>query len=1626
MSMQEKFALLHKTQKRASINSEIAYIRYMKARQIIALYLLSLIGQSQTITIPQLNDNQHINLIFDQEAQFPELIRETLVNSPNDTFEDQRALMEELANNEEYNKLMKERADLLTIRIFNEQDIGYVTREVIDGDFIQQWGQSLAGALDNDEVLNTRGHSDTVTSGLLSEIKGILESPEGRVNSNALANNLINTIGNISPELRRQINQELQNGKVTLLKQHLPNSLEGTRFNPAQLGLEVGRPTDYYLSIIEKSFEAGKKLDQLLPLYIFSKNVPDNLKFGRYLERIGEAELDIIKDAHNKRSSISEILDALPGQNRRSLRGGLERRLEKVGKMISSQKKTITSFVSAADTQLTLTEVHPHVGVFRGNLGDDCATTHSFGYANSPLERVFFISNKEGKAVGYVNGTMVNLSNGKKAFFINTISGPRVSGTMTEAIFSGFTKSQEALGVDDIVILGKNNLSKNINFSIIREGYENSWGNPVTLTFRDEGVRNIIAKHVDSSSYDSATRNKNAYYLKDPEVGVAVEVERRPFQNFEISDLSRTISIRNQLRTLSLSPELAKTLGLHPDLTDIIGRQNFINFLSNEDNLDTHSYEQKITEILKKFGIERESIEQTYDLLGGNYYIGRMNAADAFSVHRMSDTARIFNSLPIEKRAQYFRPYRDSYAQIPSSLQEKIFTPLKIAERTVAKMEIDDFKDTPLMNIFDLFPSSESSNRALYEKLRLRVGEIMEDAGFDLSERLDLLKKYKKLASPNDLASVLVRTRDGMEAMISNPNIALQDRLFALGHLKTVFPEIDISPLTGKIYGEIHEIMANPNIEMMAKIHAFDEYRKLATAEQTVLIAERLRESMQVLVTDPTTNVANKTYFIGRYKNIIATEEQFSQVNKIFNEWVMDFVTGPQNEIELKLTNVEQYKRTTLASEENLLQVVKSLGNRVEVAMIDPSIDIDTRLTIAKRYQVLNPEWDFSRILTRLHEGFEYAVLHRPLANQSRLESIYQRLRGNGHGINPHASLRVSDTAERINLAFRYNDLVARSSTNSGIISTVRDHLIRGWRGGDPLTIQDFHDGVETWRNNVMSSLRDPSHSLADGIGLIEQYRELDPQWDLTLPARQIYQKVQERAALLEGAAGITKDYLGLFIRYKEIDPEWKTSKIPAALNDEMREIITKSSVPIGDRIELLEQYRRLSPNGAPSLETLFRERFVKGLQDGQYDTSDIWFKIGKKYRETASKEDFLQVVQVMRKRLETRVQNGTLVSQLLDLFKAYKELAPTEDFLQLMETVPYLAEEIELSNNWQFQLSVAREYKELVPEESYVKVKDELHKKFRNYSFNNHNIWGLARHFEEYQEFASREEIAEALDLLRTELRVLRIDADIFLGNRILERAITDQNLGIENRFLALEKYKEVTPLEDVLQMAEGLHPEVLTAMEDADIDMSVRLGAARIYKEVISEEKYLAVRNALRNEMEHFMQDKDLDIARRIEVAFSFKLMDPEWDSTEALRGQHIFIEEFLAGQSRPNYKSIIIGHYKGFNPPREDLERIAEKVLPNLEKEIFSSAGRMDTKGHYLKIYADLYPNEHPDLEHPGHIKRRLIERNSALNQRSSELERQLKDIPDPPKPKIPIEELYQTIAEDLKEVGWACDV
>jgi hypothetical protein len=191
---------------------------------------------------------------------------------------------------------------------------------------------------------------------------------------------------------------------------------------------------------------------------------------------------------------------------------------------------------------VTLKEVTPREAIFRGCTGGDCSSQYSFPYPNDPHERVFFIygggkdvdkekgkeeekeeaPEEESHLKGYVSATEVNYK-GKKALYVITIAGNRVSAGDTKLILMALEKAKEQLGFYQILLPAQDKINGLINFPAPRGVYEQyvKGHSPLPMEYQDQLIRRAI------ETFDSKN-NSGAYdHMESNAVGIELKVDSK-------------------------------------------------------------------------------------------------------------------------------------------------------------------------------------------------------------------------------------------------------------------------------------------------------------------------------------------------------------------------------------------------------------------------------------------------------------------------------------------------------------------------------------------------------------------------------------------------------------------------------------------------------------------------------------------------------------------------------------------------------------------------------------------------------------------------------------------------------------------------------------------------------------------------------------------------------------------------------------------------------------------------------------------------------------------------------------------------------------------------------------------
>ncbi len=188
----------------------------------------------------------------------------------------------------------------------------------------------------------------------------------------------------------------------------------------------------------------------------------------------------------------------------------------------------------AVQSRIEVRELAVFPALFRGELGGDCATSHSWPYPLSPFDRIFSVTIGE-KEVGYVGGTMVTVD-GKPTFYLRDVASGNLNARHIEQIWSGFYHAQKLLGVEQIILANEKKLHDVNNTpefqTVIHNWYlEDKKSSDIVYNPIDAQIRaQFLSPKVSSSGYDSAEGNTYGILMRErPEVLQQYRVE--PIEN---------------------------------------------------------------------------------------------------------------------------------------------------------------------------------------------------------------------------------------------------------------------------------------------------------------------------------------------------------------------------------------------------------------------------------------------------------------------------------------------------------------------------------------------------------------------------------------------------------------------------------------------------------------------------------------------------------------------------------------------------------------------------------------------------------------------------------------------------------------------------------------------------------------------------------------------------------------------------------------------------------------------------------------------------------------------------------------------------------------------------------------
>ncbi len=598
------------------------------------LFFTTLLGFSSPLLYAQ-TENSFEQLIptLSQGEQFPYMTEQVLMSPPQLIQANNTKLVEALENNDLYRQLIENHSPLLTLEISSDiKTGGFVQFKVVKESFISNWGQELS-AFASENKFNSSHQVLQEISRLLSERPYLAATPHDFVS--AFSQTLDRSVD------REEIFRALEHDDISILERVLDPYPEARGFKPMAFALESDREKEYYLDALREMMEANERMNQLFVTYMLAwqkeaENVKGSLE--KYLIELTEEKLVWLRESGLQKGYIKRITNA--AQEIKAIRRRIFVRIKSIEREIGRHQDVVTEHVQTSKNSLTLVEVHPSIGIFRGYIGGDCSSSTCFGYPYSSEERVFFILNKRGEDVGYLNGAMVNTLDGKRAFLVNGLAGARISKEMTTIIFAALSKSRRELGVEKVLLLGRQSHLPNLDYTEIRRAFDSHAGADVPIIFLDQDFRKIIDIYSTITRYDSPNRLSMGHQIENIEEireSTRVITSERPFAPPQLSDFNPSDLQPRQKFLINLyHPHIAEEFGIdalkNPEYAEkagvnLVEGRNLLDIVQNNDRLQNFQYMLRLESILNDFSF---SLEETAPFIMFQYIRGLVSAPDFF------------------------------------------------------------------------------------------------------------------------------------------------------------------------------------------------------------------------------------------------------------------------------------------------------------------------------------------------------------------------------------------------------------------------------------------------------------------------------------------------------------------------------------------------------------------------------------------------------------------------------------------------------------------------------------------------------------------------------------------------------------------------------------------------------------------------------------------------------------------------------------------------------------------------------------------------------------------------------------------------------------------------------------
>lgn len=826
-------------------------MKHFRSSFLLLMLLFSTLSQASTW-------NDRLELVTPEDQAKAFLTVRSLIPSMTDggvrygfdpiaLFQDQLKIEKILSENINFQNLKGTHRDLLQIQIFNKttetDSAAESTKELL-------WTNLQLAALAEATTLGLKNSEEVE-----KEVKKIIE-----MNLVGKSQGVLIGLSHLLPaEIRKAYFGASIPEKLKTLSEKLPQEIISQGFSAAKFGWSDSEITKAdILQRLESILSAEKKITTLLIAH-------------HAMEKVASQK------------SHSEPWQILSHAQRKSMETWFNFQIAKQIPPVQSK--------SAPTVMMKIREVPPVIGLFRGFAGNDCSTTCSFPYVNSPNESTFVVYDASDKVKGYIQGTKV-LVHEEPYFYLHTIAGPRISTSEALSILSVFSRSAHRMGYKDLALPPLEKIQGLINFIPIREAFLKAiTTESMPLSYEDSEIRKSLKTTFRIvKNYDDVEYNSHGFKLNSQIIDSKIQytLENAPALNHALKgiDKNELILIFIQLgKKMSFNQKMIEALAVKAKLPyDSVAQ--IIYASNNQDRQSINAYKKTLSTLLKAQGFDLK--ENYFEKNFSTFAHGFLQSYDL-----LENTALLLDVIESLIEQREISAVANLVLMNPNLFKNNKVISIFFTEfyRDIHEAEFQDTKilDTALrinlrgfVNNSDLLKVLASSKKATEAVVRALNKNALLYQSIPLDSGESFLKlRQDKIHFRDQLIKSVLATKTEVEfiSLFSNitSSISNQDEQKEL--IKSILAvSIDhFASLNPKMYG-------NTIFEYIAKLKQDDSTRKM------------IRKLLPTLIANSQTHMLNK------YLRIAHDLKMTSQISKSI-DWAVGQGLATHSDLELK--NIE-------------------------------------------------------------------------------------------------------------------------------------------------------------------------------------------------------------------------------------------------------------------------------------------------------------------------------------------------------------------------------------------------------------------------------------------------------------------------------------------------------------------------------------------------------------------------------------------------------------------------------------------------------------------------------------------------------------------------------------------------